>query len=111
MNSLDRKTYFAHIFTFLLLLILERKFWGNGKRTNGGSAPIPRKKEGRAARLALMLERDGHAGGPMISTLPGEEDTAPPSPSALATEPNTPMDIPGSDLADPQIGMEDRPMH
>lgn len=30
------------------------------------SAPVPRKKEGRAARLAAMLERDGHAGGPMI---------------------------------------------
>ncbi|AEO64947.1 f1c30c48-de3e-41b2-bd67-83cf0e89a9ba [Thermothielavioides terrestris] len=29
-------------------------------------APVPRKKEGRAARLAAMMERDGHAGGPMI---------------------------------------------
>jgi hypothetical protein len=28
---------------------------------------VPRKKEGRAARLAAMMERDGHAGGPMIS--------------------------------------------
>ncbi|KAM7186539.1 hypothetical protein V8F33_011743 [Rhypophila sp. PSN 637] len=31
-----------------------------------GRAPVPRKKEGRAARLAAMMERDGHAGGPMI---------------------------------------------
>lgn len=30
-----------------------------------GRAPVPRKKEGRAARLAAMMERDGHAGGPM----------------------------------------------
>ncbi|KAH8884215.1 cytidine deaminase-like protein [Thozetella sp. PMI_491] len=30
-----------------------------------GRAPAPRKKEGRAARLAAMMERDGHAGGPM----------------------------------------------
>lgn len=29
------------------------------------AAPVPRKKEGRAARLAAMMERDGHAGGPM----------------------------------------------
>ncbi|KAL2135033.1 hypothetical protein VTI74DRAFT_10070 [Chaetomium olivicolor] len=28
-------------------------------------APVPRKKEGRAARLAAIMERDGHAGGPM----------------------------------------------
>ncbi|KXX77391.1 tRNA-specific adenosine deaminase subunit TAD2 [Madurella mycetomatis] len=28
-------------------------------------APVPRKKEGRAARLAAMMERDGHIGGPM----------------------------------------------
>ncbi|KAK0655132.1 cytidine deaminase-like protein [Cercophora newfieldiana] len=31
-----------------------------------GRAPVPRKKEGRAARLAMMMQRDGHAGGPMI---------------------------------------------
>ncbi|KAL2256664.1 hypothetical protein VTK26DRAFT_1330 [Humicola hyalothermophila] len=29
-------------------------------------APVPRKKEGRAARLAAMMERDGHAGGSMV---------------------------------------------
>ncbi|KAK4222558.1 putative tRNA-specific adenosine deaminase [Podospora fimiseda] len=29
-------------------------------------APVPRKKEGRAARLAAMMERDGHASGSMI---------------------------------------------
>jgi tRNA(Arg) A34 adenosine deaminase TadA len=69
---------------------LERKLWGHG--TNGGTAPIPRKKEGRAARLAVMLERDGHAGGPMIQTLPGEEGTSPSSPSTSATEPITPID-------------------
>jgi tRNA(Arg) A34 adenosine deaminase TadA len=57
-----------------------------------GRAPIPRKKEGRAARLAVMLERDGHAGGPMIQTLPGEEGTSPSSPSTSATEPITPID-------------------
>ncbi|KAK4102822.1 cytidine deaminase-like protein [Parathielavia hyrcaniae] len=28
-------------------------------------APVPRKKEGRAARLAAMMERDGHGGGPL----------------------------------------------
>ncbi|EAQ90041.1 hypothetical protein CHGG_06660 [Chaetomium globosum CBS 148.51] len=28
-------------------------------------APVPRKKEGRAARLAAMMERDGQAGGPV----------------------------------------------
>ncbi|KAK3367170.1 hypothetical protein B0T24DRAFT_682306 [Lasiosphaeria ovina] len=32
-----------------------------------GRAPVPRKKEGRAARLAAMMQRDGHAGGPMLS--------------------------------------------
>ncbi|KAK4177553.1 putative tRNA-specific adenosine deaminase [Triangularia setosa] len=37
-------------------------------------APVPRKKEGRAARLAAMMERDGHAGGPMIDP----NSTAPP---------------------------------
>lgn len=51
-----------------------------------GRAPMPRKKEGRAARLAVMLERDGHAGGPMIQTLPGEEGTTQSSPSTSATE-------------------------
>lgn len=30
------------------------------------AAPVPRKKEGRAARLAAMMERDGHAGGSML---------------------------------------------
>lgn len=34
--------------------------------TNELLAPVPRKKEGRAARLAMMMQRDGHAGGPMI---------------------------------------------
>lgn len=34
-----------------------------------GRAPVPRKKEGRAARLAAMMERDGHAGGPMIEAV------------------------------------------
>jgi hypothetical protein len=29
------------------------------------AAPVPRKKEGRAARLAAMMERDGHAAGPV----------------------------------------------
>ncbi|KAK0723670.1 hypothetical protein B0T21DRAFT_453303 [Apiosordaria backusii] len=37
-------------------------------------APVPRKKEGRAARLAAMMERDGHAGGPMADP----NSTAPP---------------------------------
>ncbi|KAK4239489.1 hypothetical protein C8A03DRAFT_14144 [Achaetomium macrosporum] len=31
-------------------------------------APVPRKKEGRAARLAAMMERDGHAGGSMVDS-------------------------------------------
>jgi hypothetical protein len=34
-------------------------------RADTEAAPVPRKKEGRAARLAAMMERDGHAGGPM----------------------------------------------
>jgi tRNA(Arg) A34 adenosine deaminase TadA len=48
------------------------------------SAPVPRKKEGRAARLAMMMQRDGHAGGPMIDPSVientqenSESDTAP----------------------------------
>ena len=31
-------------------------------------APVPRKKDGRAARLLAIMERDGHAGGPMIKS-------------------------------------------
>ncbi|KAB5559768.1 cytidine deaminase-like protein [Coniochaeta sp. 2T2.1] len=58
-----------------------------------GRAPIPRKKEGRAARLALMLERDGHAGGPMIPALLEDEETAPPSPSSSAADPVSPVDM------------------
>jgi tRNA-specific adenosine deaminase 2 len=34
-----------------------------------GTAPVPRKKEGRAARLAAMMEKDGHAGGPMSDSV------------------------------------------
>ncbi|KAK1776391.1 hypothetical protein QBC45DRAFT_217850 [Copromyces sp. CBS 386.78] len=45
-----------------------------------GRAPVPRKKEGRAARLAAMMERDGHAGGPMADApavaKPGENGDA-----------------------------------
>lgn len=42
------------------------------------TAPVPRKKEGRAARLAEMMKRDGHAGGPMIdpNTKPTEDGEA-----------------------------------
>lgn len=72
-------------FLFNGSLWVERRFWG--RSTNGSTAPIPRKKEGRAARLALMLERDGHAGGPMIPALPDDETTAPNSPSSSATDP------------------------
>ena len=32
------------------------------------AAPVPRKKEGRAARLAAIMERDGHAGGPLADS-------------------------------------------
>ncbi|KAH6855335.1 hypothetical protein B0I37DRAFT_302912 [Chaetomium sp. MPI-CAGE-AT-0009] len=40
-------------------------------------APVPRKKEGRAARLAAMMERDGHAGGPVdASDAPNSQDTS-----------------------------------
>ncbi|KAK3996262.1 putative tRNA-specific adenosine deaminase [Cladorrhinum sp. PSN332] len=37
-------------------------------------APVPRKKEGRAARLAAMMERDGHASGPMTDATNSAED-------------------------------------
>jgi hypothetical protein len=70
---------------------------------------MPRKKEGRAARLAVMLERDGHAGGPMIQTLPGEEGTTRSSPSTSATEPITPVDAMAAAgaLPEPAIGNRD----
>ncbi|KAK4443707.1 tRNA-specific adenosine deaminase subunit TAD2 [Podospora aff. communis PSN243] len=59
-----------------------------------GRAPVPRKKEGRAARLAMMMQRDGHAGGPMIDPSVienaqenSESDTAPEnSPTAETAE-------------------------
>ncbi|KAK0633770.1 cytidine deaminase-like protein [Immersiella caudata] len=59
-----------------------------------GRAPVPRKKEGRAARLAMMMQRDGHAGGPMIDPSVAEnaqensESDTPPenSPTAEASE-------------------------
>lgn len=43
----------------------------------------------------------------MIQTLPGEEATAPPSPSTSATEPNTPVDAMDGGLEDPQIDLSD----
>ncbi|KAK1758318.1 putative tRNA-specific adenosine deaminase [Echria macrotheca] len=60
-----------------------------------GRAPVPRKKEGRAARLAAMMERDGHAGGPLVEGIPtanGQENVAPetapekPESEAVTTE-------------------------
>jgi hypothetical protein len=36
--------------------------------TNMMAAPVPRKKEGRAARLAAMMERAGHADGSMAAS-------------------------------------------
>lgn len=45
-------------------------------------APVPRKKEGRAARLAAMMERDGHAGGAMSDgNLTDKENEAPDTPT------------------------------
>lgn len=77
--------------SFLFTHVLsERRVWG--RSTNGGTAPVPRKKEGRAARLALMLERDGHAGGPIIPALPEDETTAPTSPSSSAADLVSPVD-------------------
>ena len=32
------------------------------------AAPVPRKKEGRAARLAAIMERDGPAGSPVADS-------------------------------------------
>ncbi|KAK0753654.1 hypothetical protein B0T18DRAFT_20465 [Schizothecium vesticola] len=47
-----------------------------------GRAPVPRKKEGRAARLAAMMERDGHAGGPLSDgNLTDKENEAPDTPT------------------------------
>ncbi|KAJ4298408.1 tRNA(adenine34) deaminase [Collariella sp. IMI 366227] len=45
-------------------------------------APVPRKKEGRAARLAAIMERDGHAGGPMSEAPKIEEKSGVDTPDA-----------------------------
>ncbi|KAK3943934.1 hypothetical protein QBC46DRAFT_13989 [Diplogelasinospora grovesii] len=56
-------------------------------------APVPRKKEGRAARLAAMMERDGHAAGPMI------EASAVASPSKDGSVNSSATDYPSSNSA------------
>ena len=43
---------------------------------SSSTAPVPRKKEGRAARLAAMMERDGQTGGPMIDTGVGNDENS-----------------------------------
>lgn len=47
--------------------------------TNSYLAPVPRKKEGRAARLAAMMEKDGEAGpdSPVDSVQEGQDGQEP----------------------------------
>ncbi len=48
------------------------------------TAPVPRKKEGRAARLAAIMERDGNAGSPVADSGAGPksaEDSGPDTPA------------------------------
>ncbi|KAK0612369.1 hypothetical protein B0T17DRAFT_404807 [Bombardia bombarda] len=60
-----------------------------------GRAPVPRKKEGRAARLAAMMQRDGHAGGPMIdpaAVAKPEDENAPENDAADSPTSISPVD-------------------
>lgn len=47
-------------------------------------APVPRKKEGRAARLQALMDRDGHAGGPAAKSDTRADDPSESAGAAVA---------------------------